>query len=436
MPKMPDPNSRVLKATSPDVYNAIRDNASLDYQTRVPVATRDNITSAVGPAILEWASSQNEFLSALVNRIGLVLFNSKSYTNPFKMFKRGMMALGESVEEIYVNIAKAVGYSPALAETEVFKRAIPDVSAVFHKMDYQNMFKATVSQADLQLAFLTVDGITGLVSKIVESLYTGAELDEFLNMKNLFYVYGQMGQFYPVAVHDLATASADDLKNMVSLFKEYSNTLEFMSTLYNPMGVMTHTPKSEQVLFINAKLDAKIDVNVLAAAFNIDKAEFMGKRVLVDNFGGLTNVYAILADASFFMVFDVLQQMSEIYNPQGLYWNYFLHLWKIFSVSPFANCIMFVGGVPSITSVTTTPATATLLAGASMLLTVDVVSVNYAPKAVVWTLKSIAPLAAGTHITEGGELTLDAEEANDTVTAVATSVYDAAKTDSTVITVG
>ena len=131
------------------------------------------------------------------------------------------------------------------------------------------------------------------------------------------------------------------LKKIVKQFKSYSNKLEFMSNAYNAYGVTTHTPKSEQVLIIDAALDAAMDVDVLASAFNMDKAQFMGQRVLIDNFGSLTGACAALVDKDWFMVFDNLTNFTENYNGEGMYWNYFYHVWRTYSTSLFANAILF-----------------------------------------------------------------------------------------------
>ena len=127
------PKSKALNACSVQILNAIRANASSTYQERIPVATRENIRE-VGNAMMRYQAVQNEFIDALVNRIARVIITSKSYENPLRMFKKGMLEYGETIEEVFVNIAKAHQFDPVVAETEVFKREIPDVNAVFHRL--------------------------------------------------------------------------------------------------------------------------------------------------------------------------------------------------------------------------------------------------------------------------------------------------------------
>ena len=266
--------SVTLAASSVDILNAIRNSASQTYQDRVPVATQNNIKE-VGNPIITFEAIQNEFLHALVNRIGRVLITSKSYENPLKRFKKGILEYGETVEEIFINIARAHEFDPNVAENEVFKREIPDVNAAFHRLNVKNFYKTTISNEQLRQAFLSTEGVSDLIARIVDSLYTGSEFDEFLIMKEMLADGINNGEFYAITVPE---PTADKAHEIVTTIKGISNKLEFMSNIYNPMGVVTHSKKRNQILIVDAAFDAVIDVNVLASAFNMDKAEFMGQR--------------------------------------------------------------------------------------------------------------------------------------------------------------
>lgn len=412
-----------LNARNVDILNTIRPFMSSTFQERVPVATQENMADVANP-ILNFEGYRNEFLDVLMNRIGRVWISSKSYENPLRMFKKGMLEWGESIEEIFVNIARAQQYDPSVAETEVFKREIPDVQAAFHRMNYQNFYKTTISNEQLRQAFLTEYGISDLITKIVESLYTGSEFDEFLIMKNTVLEAAQGGDMYPVKIPEV---TAENASQIVTTIKAISNQLEFMSSTYNPMGVLTHSKKQDQILVINAQLDAIIDVNVLATAFNMDKAEFMGQRVLVDNFGA-DDIFACLVDRDFFMVIDNNIGFTENYNGQGLYWNYFFHVWKTFSRSPFANAIVFTTTDPTVTvtSATMTPATIAGATGGTAQGSAVVSTTGYAPKAVSW---SVSGAPAGVTITSDGLATIPAGTSAMAQKAIftATSTYDSSK---------
>jgi hypothetical protein len=441
------PKVVTLTNSSVDILNAIRNNATQNYRDYVPKATTNaESVRQIGAIIMDYPALQNEFLSALVNRIGRVLITSKMYDNPWAFFKKGLLEFGESVEEIFVNIAKPFQFDPAVAETNVFKREIPDVRAAFHIMNYQKYYKATISNDQLRQAFLSWQGISDLIAKIVDAMYTGANYDEFQTMKYMLARHILDGHMYPVEIAEVETAN---MKSIVSVVKGVSNKFTFLSPNYNLAGVQTYTTKNDQYMLINSQFDATMDVEVLASAFNMDKAEFSGRRVLVDSFGSLDTgrlaelfagdstyveissdelkaldaIPAVLVDRNWFMIFDNFYNFTEQYNGEGLYWNYWYHVWKTFSVSPFANNALFIPGKPSVTSVTVSPGNATVAAGQSVQLSANVVTTNFAPKSVTWTVDSDYAT-----VDNSGKVTvLSTAPTSTSITVTATSTYDTSK---------
>lgn len=451
------PKNLKLTSTSVDILNAIRNSASSNYRDYVPAAmpNADSVRE-IGAIIMNYPALQNEFLNALINRIGRVMITSKMYSNPWAIFKQGLLEFGETIEEIFVNIAKPFEYDPAVAESKVFAREIPDVRAAFHVLNYKKFYKATIQNEQLRQAFLSWEGITELISKIVDSMYTGANYDEFQTMKYLLARHILNGELHAVQV---PTVSEQNMKSVVSTIKGVSNNFEFMSNKYNVAGVATYSMKENQYIVVNSNFDAVMDVEVLASAFNMDKADFMGRRVLVDSFGNLdvdrlnalfdgddwytpltsaetaalNAIPAVLVDDKWFMIFDNMFNFTELYNGEGLYWNYWYHVWKTFSVSPFANAAVFVPGAPAVSGVTVSPASVTISAGQSVLLTANVATTNFASKAVNW---EISPETEGVTISPEGLLYIGAEVDSGTeITVTATSVFDSTKSASATVTV-
>lgn len=450
------PKQVTLTNSSVEILNTIRDNATVNYQNYVPYATPDaDSIRKIGAIIMDYPALQNEFLSALVNRIGRVMVTSKTYENPWAMFKKGFLEFGETIEEIFVNIAKPFQFDPAVAETDVFKREIPDVRSAFHIMNYQKYYKTTISNDQLRQAFLSWEGITDLIARIVDSMYTGANYDEFQTMKYMLARYILDGRMYPVTIQALTSAN---MNSIVSGIKGISNKFEFLSDAYNPAGVKTYSVKNDQYMLVNSDFDATMDVEVLAAAFNMSKAEFLGHRVLVDSFGSLDtarlaelfandpnyeeidssdlelldSIPAVVVDRNWFMVFDNFNNFTEQYNGQGLYWNYWYHVWKTFSVSPFANAALFVPGTPGVTSVTVTPKSATIsgTSGGTVQLNAAVVTTNFAPKTVVWSTNSHSAT-----VNASGLVTVPAGTGATTAVIIATSTYDSSKRHTATITI-
>lgn len=445
------PKTKTLNASSVDILNAIRNSASTNYRDFVPTAknTAESIRS-IGEIIMQYTPLQNEFLNALVNRIARVIITSKMYSNPLSMFKKGLIDFGETIEEIFVNIANPHQYDVEESENKVFAREIPDVRAAFHTLNYKKFYKQTIQNKDLNQAFLSWDGITDLISKIVNAMYTAANYDEFVTTKYMLAKAILDGRLSPI------TVDANDAKGAVTKIKGVSNALTFMSSNYNAAGVQTFTDKNDQYLLVNSQFDSEIDVEVLAAAFNMSKAEFMGHRILIDGFGtldiarlnalfkddpnyttpsqdtltALNAIPAVLVDKNFFMIFDNMYEFTENYNGQGLYWNYFYHTWKTFSMSPFANALVFVPAVPSVTSVTVSPTAITCKKGQSVQLSVDVVTNNYAPKTVNWSSNT-----DGVTVDINGHVTVAASVTAKSATITATSTFDNQKSGTCTVTI-
>ena len=450
------PKQVELTASSVDILNSIRNSATPYYQAMIPKAAANTSSIRnIGNVMMNYEPLQNEFLSALYNRIGRVIITSKMYYNPWAPFKKGLMELGETVEEVFVNIAKAHTFNPEKAETEFMKREIPDVRAAFHTMNYQKFYKATISNDQLRQAFLSWQGITDLIAKIVDAMYTAHNYDEFQVTKYMLARNILNGYLHPVTVPSI---SKENVEGIVTEVKAASNNLVYMSRDYNLAGVDTFTEKKDQFIITTARFDAIMDVNVLAAAFNMDKAEFMGNRVQIDGFdkiddarmtqlfaddpnagytpltseekAALAQIPAIIVDRDYFMIFDNLYKFTEDYNGEGLYWQYWYHAWKTFSTSPFANAVIFVPGTPSITKVTVSPSTATVNKGNMLQLNAVVTAESFAPKSVVWSVNS-----ESSTISQTGLLTVNTKETLRSLTVTATSTYDDGKSGTATITV-
>lgn len=365
-----------LNARTIDIINTIRANASAEYQSLVPAVTQEKDLPKVGEVLMGYPALANQFVSALVNRIALVKVKSATFNNAYAELKKGYLEFGETVEEVFVQIAKAREFSVEKAEQREFKRSLPDVRTAFHTMNWKVQYPVTIQNEDLRMAFTSFTGVEDLIARIVDSIYTAAEYDEYLLFKYLIIKAVAAGKMYPIAF------DGSDMKNAAKSFRGMSNQLGFMSTKYNAEGVHTTTPKADQYIFMDSQFNAAYDVDVLASAFNMGKAEFMGKLKLIDDFTTFDNerfdviraestmleevtpeelalmadVKAVLVDREWFQVYDNLSTMTEKYVANGLYWNYFYNVWKTVSYSPFSNALVFID---SANTVPTLPETIT-----------------------------------------------------------------------------
>ena len=429
--------------TGADVLNAVRSSLPVEYQSRIPEATKDTIKE-YGASLKKFPAIMNAFVDVLINKIGLTVIKNKPYTNPLKMFQRGDLEFGDVIEEIFVDIVKAKTYTdtpPANNLGDVFAISKPNVLVRYHVVNSQLVYPITINKAELLKSFRSVAYFEEFISKIWESVYASEETDELLQTKALIQNYmtapeetgGQaVNRFYDVKVSDITDEAS--AKAFARIVRKYSNDLTFMKNTFNYAGVTTHTPKEDQVLIVNTDVDAWLDVEVLAYAFNMAKADpesVLGKKVVLDDFGSLTDneTKALLVDRDWFMIYNQLYEVKEQDNALHLYFNRFLHVWKCYSTSQFANAIRFTTGevTPTVVSVTVNPQTATIPKNTSLSCTADVQVTNGASTKVTWSIVG-SPTSSDTKIGADGILTVGVDETLEEVTVKATSVADGTKT--------
>ncbi len=368
-----------LNASTLDIINTIRANAPYEYQQLVPVAETEADIPRVGEVLDGYPAMANQFINSLINRIAAVRVRSATFNNAYAELKKGKLEFGETVEEVFVSITKAREFSAEKAAAREFQRNLPDVRSAFHIMNWRVQYPVTIQNEDLRMAFTSINGVQDLIAKIVDAVYTAAEYDEYLLFKYLIIKAVSHGKMYPVKI------PAGDMKNAAKMFRGVSNNMTFMKNIYNASGVTTATPKADQYIFMDSFYNAEYDVDVLSAAFNMDKADFMGKLKLIDDFTTFDNdrfsiikqnsdmiediteeelnlmkgVKAVLLDKEWFQIYDNLDRFTEVFVSTGMYWNYNYNVWKTVSFSPFSNAAVFVAD----DAVTALPNTITLMLG-------------------------------------------------------------------------
>lgn len=331
-----------------EILNTIRDNASDMYRERIPEATRNNIES-IQEAMTDPSNAvvTNEFIGTLLNMIIKQVIHSKLFSDPLKALKKGKKPLGDTVEEIYANFLKAKQYDAS--GSALLTRELPDVKAVYHRMNRQDKYKVTVSPEALFKAFASYDKLEGFIASIINSLYNSSELDEFILMKQLIGQALDNNAMKVVGIADPCLSEAN-AKAFIKAVKTVSGDMTFpnsnnnawltaQSTDTNPL--ITFSRKDEQVLILSNPTDVAVNVDVLATVFNMSVAEFNETRkIVVDAFPD-PDIRAVLVDEQFFQVFDDLLMFKDFENGEGLYKNYYLHVWQTLAYSPLVNAVCF-----------------------------------------------------------------------------------------------
>lgn len=328
-----------------EMLNTIRDNATAEYQERIPEATQTNLTE-IGGALLEDLNLANEFTSALMNKVAFTFVHSKIFNNPLALLKKGTKPLADSVEEIFVNYAKAETFDPN--GTDLLARKLPDVKSIYHTMNRQDKYKVTISMEQLSKAFRSYGDLRNFYNNIINSLYNGDNFDEFVLFKKLLEKGIKQNYVKTLNVADPCT-SKENAVEFIKAVKTISGAMRFPSSNYNgyldaqkkdTKPVVTFTEIADQYIVIDNATNVALDVDVLANAFNMSKQEFLAKRIVIDAFPDPT-VRAMVIDKDFTQIYDDLYQMRRFENGEGLYENYILHHWQTISASCLVNAVAF-----------------------------------------------------------------------------------------------
>lgn len=363
---MPRNNRRTVDNSSNhanvDIINAIR-NSNLSLAAEIPAAdgTRENLVK-IGE-IIEGTPAFLQHFTSLLTQIAAVRISSRVFDEYYTQLIKGDIEYGGMVEEAFVNVTRARDFAPAKANEREFQRVRPDIERAFHKMNWQSQYTATVDRVDIRKAFRSETGVVDLVEKIVGTLRSSANLDHKLLVE-----YMIKRSMLNGAISAETIGNGEDLTDMSIANRAAALRFAMPTRKFNAKGVYTHTPREAQWLVVDADTYAEYDVSVLANAFNMDKADLLGRMIVIDRwdefdyerFGDLndahkqlenfspdeteklTHVRGVLIDEEAFQIYNLTNATSDQWSASGLHTNYFLTIERIYSMSPFSNAIAFV----------------------------------------------------------------------------------------------
>lgn len=465
MPTKPQNVKMNADAKNADYLNVIRSSASTYYQENVPIATYDAASVRdVGRIVLNSTALTNEFYSALVNQFAFIFGSSKMFYNKWVDFKKGLIGLGELVEEFFVQIALPNNYNPDIAATEIFKRVIADVQTAIYRINVKTFYKTTINRPLLEMAFTAEGGMADLIGKVFTSMAAACEVDQMNAIKYLLARKILDGKIKTVAINTSQSGgTAEGTKTAARQMKADFENFFFPRTDYNEAGVMNWVNNKDDVTFmLTTSFGAAYDIEVLAAAFNLDYANFMGRVKRIDS---LTNidftrlnaffdlpepiaeftedeinilnlVVAITFDNGLIQWYDRLYEWHEEPNGQSMEWQNWLHYWALIASSPFANAVAYVYSISNIVGAVTAVTspyngkTISLPVGSSLPLTWEVEGQGIYSKAVNFTSSGIVD--GSFSVSPDGVLTVHKAKTATTVNIV--SAQDSSKKATVTIT--
>ena len=336
---------------------ALTTATSQEFKDRIGATTQANIKK-IGETITTYPTLKNEFVNVLTNQVSKQLFFNKVWENPYKMFNRGQLPYGKSIESIFIDIVKGKDRTRQTntnnLASDLLSRQTPNVKVEYYTENFQQQYPTTLSDEELKGAFRTQNGLSEMTARILQAPLTGAEFDQFLMIKhalaNLKTAQVKIGK---TAYNGLTAKEKANL--ITTTVKSYVKKLKFLSNNYNAQGVMTFSRPTDLYLFVPADISAFLDVEQLASAFNISKVELPTRVLDIDNFQKVntgndasSNPYVEDTDALFYLIdkdaiqlYETLNESESFRNPQAKYTNIWFDRWGIIASCHFANAIKF-----------------------------------------------------------------------------------------------
>ena len=455
-------NKNIIKATSDSELLSYIINVTPELQSEIDLPVQGESIAPIGKIIMNNQRYKNAFINT-VNLIGLTIIKRNGWDNPWEFTKRGTLRFGQQIRELILDLCNVYDYNKEFTNKERFLATeVPNVFNYMHEVNFQKFYQTTTSDAQLAMAFDTEGGLFDFIDEAISMLYESLKYDTYLVDKYMLCRRIVDGTVTSVQITDYANLTP---RQRVAFMKNYSNKMTFRSPNYNPAGIRRATRFEDQMLIMNTEFEADMSTDVLATSYFRNDAEFKTNMALIDSFSdtdtarlsellgsayvaftdaektALAKVPAVIISREWFMDYDYAMdtesglKKTEFYNPTTLENNHFLHAWRVFSTSPFENAVVFTSDAPSVTSVSVSPAVATISKGMTIQLSATVVTVGFANKAVQWSIESATGEVTKVEIDTKGLLTIPSDFGGESVTVKATSIYDPTKSNTAVITV-
>lgn len=462
--------NKVLKVDSDSQLLSFIINVTPELASEIDLPVQGESIEPIGKLIMNNERYRNAFINT-VNLIGLTVIKRNGWDNPWENFtNRGTLRYGQQIREIILDLCDVYDYNAKENnDTRFLENAVPNVYNYMHEVNFQKFYETTTSDEQLAMAFETEGGLFDFIEQAIGMLYESYKYDKYIVDK-----YMLCRRILDGTMTSIKIDNYDNLtpRQRVSFMKNVSNKLTFRSPNYNPAGIRKATNFDNQILIMNTDFEADMSTDVLATSYFRNEAEFKTNMALIDGFNNhdvnrlkellvdsyeefteteleaLAKIPAVIISNEWFM--DYVYAMNsesglketQFFNPSTLKNNHFLHVWSVFSTSPFENSVVFTSDTPAVTEVTVVPAELTTSAGVDVQLSSIVTTTGFANQAVTYSVKSVvdsesAPIEnSGVTVDLNGKVHIPKTVASGSVITIeAISVYDTTKTGQSVITV-
>lgn len=336
------------------------------YHQYVPVITDLTSIGEFGQPILEYTDVRNEFMTKLVKRIVETQIEGKVFNNKLSELEGEQVPLGYSIQDIYVNPAKGRKFNVE-DFAGLLQKYEADVKQQFLTVNMDMQYPVTITRAKIKNAFTSWGALESFITGITNSLYSGANIDQYNFTKYLVANAFRNGHTINRVITEPTTEAT--AKAFVKQARALALNFGEASSDYNAWGkvntddakaLVTWTELDDIVFMLRNDIISELDVDVLSVAFNMDRSTLMGKIIGVRNFDMYSDagekvfdgstILGIMCDRKWFKIKSQDIELDSFYNANNRTWQYYYNVVKMYNYSLFANAVVFCTEEPDISS--------------------------------------------------------------------------------------
>lgn len=449
-------NINIKGASAGMILQRIIDADESGYLAGAPAV--ENTTAsiqAVGEYILAEQNRRNAFVNTIGNKIFISIIRTVGFYSEWERYtEKGILEYGETIEEIYVGLVDPEQYQWTENVNDTMKllfgKRKQDIAAAYHSVNFEKFYPLTITYTELRKAFRNGSALEDFIRRKTEAVYTSYRFDNYIMCKYMLYRLALDGKIYNIQIPRITAANANDAVVQLKAALQDAKNIRSKYTIAN---VPQDMQPGEAVVARTIEFGAIIDVESLANAFNLQYRQYAKRQITIDGMSDVEinrlnvlladdatytpfteaelntinkDIAAFVFDEDLFMNYMFLYEMDNgVWNGAERYYNQFLHVWKVYGLSPFKDVFMLSYISGSITALTITPSEATLSAGANLQFTPTLTYTGFINQSISWEVSGSTVAATEsdkTYIDINGMLHVSAQETAQTLTVKATAL--------------
>lgn len=275
------------------------------------------------------------FTNFLFDAVAMEIVKTKVFNDPLDFLYGEDVGAGRIIKDIRTVLGDETNdYNIDDFEVDItnpFVKKKAPVMVVFHKVNEYKKAKVTTSYNQIMSAFGYSGGINDLINAWVRDLDTQFGAYWYNREKKALTDKNWLTE---IRFNDYADFAVK-VKDVAADFGSYD-----LSEGLNASLIPSPTADSDIVILMAKHYKNELDVNYFTGLFNQSFANIEGNIHYVDRFPDDDTV-AVVFDKNGVQFHKQLQTKRTLENPADLTTNHWVHMWRMISVSPLYNAVVF-----------------------------------------------------------------------------------------------